>query len=366
MPRAAFNDTIASIAADGTLKAISNVRVEVRSVVDSSLAMLWSDRNDTAPAAEIGLALITGPDGLVRFFAEGGEYAITYTDLSGQNRIQSPQTFGWDAVPGSQNPEALGFQLGDIKLSSQNQDHGRWLRMDGRELTQAEIAGALSLTSPDVQNFVNYMGTGSSSKYGAAASSKVKLPDARRRAWIGAGAMGDITPTPPAGTTARALGASGGAEQVTLSKAQSGMPSHAHTASQPSHTHIASQTAHSHTADQAPHNHGGATGSGGSHNHWFSGNKLHNTASGGSGTRVIDLTGGDTGEDTALTSSESAHSHAIPSDDPAITVSSTAPPITVNSTTPAVTVDAHAGLDASTAHENMPPFVALGYAFIRV
>ena len=48
MARAAFNETIASMAADGTLKAISNVEVSVRKVSDNSLAQLWNHRTASA------------------------------------------------------------------------------------------------------------------------------------------------------------------------------------------------------------------------------------------------------------------------------------------------------------------------------
>ena len=346
MPRASFSDTIASIAADGTLKAIGNVQVEVRAVSDNSLETLWDDRTDTSPGAQIGTSLITGDDGLVRFYAEGGEYNITYTDLSGTNRIESPQSFGWDAVPGSQNPEALGFAMGDIKISSIDDDHGRWLRLDGRELTQAEVESALSLSAGQAAAFVSYMGTGSGSKYGAAASSKVKLPDARRRHWIGAGTSADTSPTPPAGTTARPLGNAGGAETVTLSAAESGLPTHTHT--QPAHSHAATQPAHSHT---------GTTAANGEHAHGVDFDSLANTAGTGTGIRVTNIVSPGSGQQSTATSDEPDHTHTF-------TTSSATPAITVPNATPLINSVAAAA--ASSAHNNMGPFVAVGYLFIKV
>ena len=64
---------------------------------------------------------------------------------------------------------------GDLKMSVRNADHGRWLKLDGRQLTQAEIEAALSLDAGDAAAFVALMGTGVFSKYGAASTGKVKL-----------------------------------------------------------------------------------------------------------------------------------------------------------------------------------------------
>lgn len=252
MSRAAFNETVASVAADGTLKAISNVQVTVRKVSDNSLATLWNDRTASNPGNSVSNPMVTGANGLVSFYADAGEYNISYHDQTAPARI-ADQTFGWDAVPGSQNPEALGFSLGDLKLSSVALDHGRWLRMDGRELSQAEIEAALSLPAGDAAAFVAYMGTGSSSKYGTAASSKVKLADARRKALFGAGTTADNSPAPMAGTTAKPLGTTGGAETVTLTAGQSGVRTHTHavgTLAVGAHSHGAGAlTVNSHTHD---------------------------------------------------------------------------------------------------------------------
>ena len=362
MARAAYADTIASISADGTLKAISNVKVEARRVSDNGLVNLYSQRSG---GSTIGTSLTTGPTGLVEFYIEADEYNITYTDLNAPARIASPRTFGWDAVPGSQNPEALGFAMGDLKLSSVNSDHGRWLKLNGRELTQAEIESALGLAAGDALPFVSYMGTGSSSKYGAAASSKVKLPDTRRRLLGMAGPSGDTTPSPPAGTTARDLGAAGGVETVTLTKTQSGLPTHGHSVTDPGHGHTS--PAHDHTVD--PHNHSilGTTDDPGPHEHQYGGDSAGNTNVGsGTGQRITSLSDGVGGSVDRYTTGDGGHTHVVTggTNDVTVNVNTTAATINANST--GLTVVNHAGADASASHENMPPFVTVGYLFIRV
>lgn len=336
MPRAAFTDTIASVAADGTLKAIGNVKVEVRKASDDTLVNLYSQREG---GASIGTSITTGASGLVEFYAEAGEYNITYTDLTAPARITSPRTFGWDSVPGSQNPEALGFTVGDLKLSSQSVDHGRWLRLDGRELTQLEVEASLGLTAGDGAEIMSYLGTGSGSKYGAAASSKIKLADTRRRYLMGTGPTDDGSGS----LSVRALGATGGAETITLTKTQSGVPVHSHGITDNGHFHTADGTLQAALAGVA-------------HTHFINDMKaiLMNNGGGGNGQSYYFMFDSSTDNQVNTDNSgfQTLHSHDVTGN--------------TSSSSTGLTVNNHAGADAAVAHDNMSPFVSIGYVFIRV
>lgn len=367
MARAAYNDTLASIAADGTMKALGNVQVTVRKVSDNSLASIWNDRTSTNAANQMSNPMVTGSSGMVRFFAAPGEYSIEVKDLNAPVRI-SDDIIPWDAASGAHNPEEFGFAMGDLKISAQDNDHGRWLKCNGRELSQAEIESALSLSTGSANAFINFLGTGSASKYGAAASSKVKLPDARRRALVGAGTSTDTSPTPPAGTTAKAFGANGGVESVTLTTAQTALVGHSHGVTDPGHTHTASQVAHNHTLTDPGHTHGASTAQAGAHTHTIGSNVAQNTAQGGNANRLTDLNWSPPAQNNGATTENGTHTHAVSVDSSTsgITLGSATPAITVVSRTSGVTVNSVAGANASQAHDNMPPYISIGHVFIRV
>jgi len=63
-------------------------------------------------------------------------------------------------------------------------------------------------------------------------STTFAVPDFRRRVAVGSGGTS-------IGSLANTTGSTGGSEEVTLTAAQSGLPSHTHTASQAAHTHLA-------------------------------------------------------------------------------------------------------------------------------
>jgi microcystin-dependent protein len=148
-------------------------------------------------------------------------------------------------------------------------------------------------------------------------SSTFNLPDLRGRTPFGRDDMGGSAAnrvTSSSGITGTTLGATGGAQTVTL--ATTDIPSHTHTGTS------ASNGAHSHTAttsSDGAHDHGGATGSDGSHTHSFSattgagGSHSHTgtTDSGGSHTHTgtSDSGGAHTHTYSATTDSSGAHTH---------------------------------------------------------
>lgn len=370
------------------------------------------------------------------------------------------------------NGHAKAWSPGDFKVSAQTASHGRWLLCDGRELTQAQIESELGLAAGKGAPIVALLGLAGASVYGAAAAGKVKLPDPRGRMVMGAGSG--------AGLTARARGAAGGAESVTLTGPQSGVKQHNHTGSVAAHNHpvtdpghshgdgtlgtdaaanhqhsdgtLATDTAagHTHSADGtlvtdtvADHQHGPGTLatnteaahshsadgtlatsiSGAAHTHspavagyrgilfgalasGSSNRLLVETGSGGTvpdsgssgygdlhshdvtgntssaGSHAHNVTGGSSGlagshnhDVSGNTSSGGSHSHDVSgatglagghSHDVTGSTGSAGTGITTGNTTPAVTINNVGDTDASEAHPNMPPYLALGNVFIRV
>lgn len=143
---------------------------------------------------------------------------------------------------------------------------------------------------------------GTGSPYGFADGTHFNVPDFRSRMLVAAGTG--------AGLSARAIGGTGGAESVTLTSNQSGVPSHTHSAStgvdSPDH-------AHSFSADQ----------------------NVFSSLMGAGPTPAFatDVAAGSTGGASAR------HTHAV-------------------------TVNSNSVQNASASHENMPPY-GVGYLFIK-
>lgn len=105
------------------------------------------------------------------------------------------------------------LEIGDVKYSVLPDDHNGWMKCDGRAISRTDYADLFAA-----------IGT----SFGAGnGTTTFNLPDCRGRVL---GSTGTGT-----GLTARALGASVGAETHTLTSAE--MPSHTHTINDPGHTH---------------------------------------------------------------------------------------------------------------------------------
>ena len=333
------------------------------------------------------------------------ELSLPYPDLDGSDPADVPQDLK-DLVDRLELILTAGhdslWNTGDFKVSARTTNHGRWLLCDGAQYTQAEIESALGLDTGDGADLVAVLGTGSGSLYGSASTGKVRLPDPRGRALVGVGAG--------SGLTARAIGATGGAETVTLSAAEAPLKAHSHSVSDSGHVHTASQAAHSHsvtdpghshgktdpghvhTASQAAHSHstaGLSIGEAGSHEHQYGGNVAGNTRTdSGTGSRITALADGVGGEVDRYTTGVADHTHTLDGSlanaTPTITVASATtgitildattgislgnatPAVTVASATTGVSVVAASGEAAASGHNNMPPWIGLGHAFIRV
>lgn len=106
-----------------------------------------------------------------------------------------------------------------------------WLICDGSEVSKS--------TYSDLASILGTTYGANTNGSGGAGSTHVRLPDMRGRVAIGSG-----TGT---GLTARSLGATGGAETVTLTSSQSGSAAHVHGITETAHTHSVASDSHRHT-----------------------------------------------------------------------------------------------------------------------
>jgi len=86
-----------------------------------------------------------------------------------------------------------------------------------------------------------------STTYGAGdSSSTFNIPDIRGRVIAGKEASASLLTSALGGLNGNTLGNTGGAQGITLTSSQSGLPAHNHTLTMNSHTHTFTGTAHSH------------------------------------------------------------------------------------------------------------------------
>jgi hypothetical protein len=330
MSRANYFETIAYVMEDGTLKAADNIQVTVYTLnTDSSRGPLATIYAGKTGGTEVSNPFLTSIAGLALFYANAGDYEIDFHDTNASPRI-ADITIGWSSAPGDLQESIVGFQTGDLKFSATNNDHGFWLKCDGRELSRTEIESALSLQPGDGQPLVDFLGTGGASKYGTAAGGKIKLPEARRLvpmlAGPGSDGLGFWTP--------RSLGQIGGVERVQLSSSESGTSVHAHSVNDPTHIH------------------GGATGADGDHTHdtYAEWNGFTHNAFGEAALTSLEQVDPGPGTGRGKTSGGGTHSHGV---------------LTFGAAT-GISIPNHAGAPAVSSHENMPPFICLGFAFLRI
>jgi microcystin-dependent protein len=131
-------------------------------------------------------------------------------------RLELPYPTVDDEPSGATQIQALAERLdtvvyapepGDLKFSARVNEHGNWIKADGRTLAAGTYTALRDALIADGSPF-------------GATGGDPKIPDLRGRAPISAGAG--------AGLTARTVGQVGGAEQHTLTEAQ--MPNHQHAA----------------------------------------------------------------------------------------------------------------------------------------
>jgi microcystin-dependent protein len=206
-----------------------------------------------------------------------------------------------------------------------------WMWAQGQALSRT--------TYPELFDVIGYAFGGAGDLY--------NLPDCADRMMVGVGA--------------RARGAVGGVETVALSGAQTGAHAHTgpvHTHGGPSHTHT--EAAHAHTLNN--HSHGGTTGAG-AHTHVYNapGAPLQVVPPGGNVQQAV------TNAIATATSGVADHAHQTGGPNTPNTANgngagtgaggtgATGGPSAANTGTS----------PAATAHENMPPFIAIG-TMIRV
>lgn len=169
----------------------------------------------------------------------------------------------------------------------------------------------------------------------------------------GAGGRPDLRNKFVLGSGSRAVGTQGGAETVKLSHAESGLPSHTHTAVQAAANH-----AHGNNTTNLHHAHNAWTNGGGDHSHplWA----LQDVELGPDKARRI--TGGSQGSAGGSWDGTAggAHNHSV-SVDGQLSAAHQLPDTKAADAPHGHTINAVAAADAAVAHENMPPFYVLAY-----
>jgi microcystin-dependent protein len=154
------------------------------------------------------------------------------------------------------------------------------------------------------------------------------------------------------GSGTRAAGAVGGAESVTLSAAQSGVPAHTHTTDSKDAAH-----SHGNNTINLSHSHGARTNNDGGHSHPLWAKQDVNTTS--SGRRI---TGGSQGTDPGSWDGTGGgdHNHTI-TVDAALSSATQLPDTKSANATHSHNVNANTAAAASQPHDNMPPYYVLVY-----
>lgn len=190
---------------------------------------------------------------LSQFFLADGSIKIRLTDSAGVVQIAAdnilvvgPSSGGGSG--GSVDATTI-YQTGDIKVRYGTGSHSGWVRANGRTIGSA-TSGATERANSDTQSLFEYLwgadanlsvssGRGASANADWVANKTIALPDWRGRVIaglddMGASAAGRLTSS-YFGATATTLGAAGGLESHTLTKAQA--PTGLYTLNDPGHRH---------------------------------------------------------------------------------------------------------------------------------
>ena len=263
MPRDIYNDTIISVDSGGVpLVLMNGVLVNVYRAGTTTASTIYVDR--TAPTLKANP--FEAVNGVVRFWADEGEYDVAYHDPL--LRI-SDQTIGWNSIPGgaagiTQAMMAPGVTppVGALFEYAGASEPPGYKFCNGQPLSKTTYAALYAALG------------GASSPYGQDATN-FNVPNLIGRSPIGAGAW--------VGLTTRSPGAAGGEESHALSGGE--MPNHAHGVSDPTHSHGVGDPGHAHSISDPTHAHGGAAG-----RLWTGGGTM-GTPAGTGGVAGVNITG---------------------------------------------------------------------------
>jgi hypothetical protein len=265
--------------------------------------------------------------------------------------LEIPYPDGTDSADGpgalqaiAERIEALGLYT-ETDVSATRQPDGRWLLCDvERDMTTAEIvAECPGLRSGDADLLATLLGTGTSSLYGDAAGGKVKIP----------GYAGKFAIHPSASHPRKGTGSSGGEESHVLTAGEAALKAHGHGVTDPGHVHSASQAVHSHgvAISDPGHGHGVLVNTNLNRFATQQGSGATIQPYGDAGTVVGKGGAGNTGADTTGVSASADNQQ---------------PAVTVDAHATGLAVDNAAGVNASQAHNNLPPYRAGGHRFMYV
>ena len=193
-------------------------------------------------------------------------------------------------------------------------------------------------------------------------STTFNVPDMRGRVIAGVDNMGGTAAGRISAFSATSVGASGGADTVTLTSDQSGLPAHNHGITDGGHSHSASQPAHNHGVSDPGHRHGldGPNTYGNEVAYPYQttstfryGNSSTSTISLNSSTIAISATG--------ISINNATPSVTVNSGTTGVSVNNATPSVTVNSGTTGVSVNNNGATNATSSHLNVQPTIMLNY-----
>jgi len=268
----------------------------------------------------------------------GSQVATIVREKEGTTAAEWPQNTKWVHAPTKYDWEEAAWSIGDLRWSTRSDLGPNWEQVDLQEVSRTDYSELFAI-----------VGTAFGAGDGL---NTFNLPGASGRVPVVVGSG--------AGLTARSLGDSGGAETVVLGTPE--IPAHDHGAAG-THSHTISTNgggSHSHNISTNDSTHSHNTDS---HSHFHDVGYTTDLAGGGGGRQVNNAAGGNA---VASTSNES-HSHNVSNSTHSHSGNTnTASNHTHTGNTNNVSDHTHASVGGGQPHQNMPPYLAVGYLHIKV
>ncbi len=242
MARELYTNIAARAEADGTLKALSNVRVTVNLAGTASVATIYRDKTSGSqgPLSSSGATgtnpFVTGASGLIAFWSEVQELDVVLHDITVPARI-ADVTYGWSplsaavgGIPANRITADGGLPLGSLSAAIVRQDVPLGGVIDWwRPSTSFDAGSGAGNPPPGFEICDGRSIIQANHDFGAIGT--IALPNLVDKFILGADitkANGVAGHDANGGGTSPGIGGTGGAHAVTLSGTQSGVPDHEH------------------------------------------------------------------------------------------------------------------------------------------